>query len=95
MKKFKIEYLLLLALFSYPFFLILPVVNNKIENQDRNEQISHVADVTEETTFTTTNQEELNQLIQEIQKNGKQIIKIDIEDGAISKMPTTIKITYK
>ena len=81
--KFKIEYLLLF-LFIFPFFLILPVENNQKEIQDSKEQISQVADVVEETTLTTTDKEEFNQLIQEIQfnqliqeiqKNNKQIIK--------------------
>lgn len=82
--KFKIEYLLLLFLFSFPFLLILPVENNQKETQTRKEQISQVADDTEETTLTTVDKEEFNQLIQEIQfnqliqeiqKNNKQIIK--------------------
>ena len=44
------------------------------ENRARQEQIANVKDVSSKTTFETTNQEEANQLISEIQNSGKKIV---------------------
>ena len=98
MKKMKYEYepehLILLFLLIFPFILISSVKNANHEAQIRKEQISHVANVTEETTFTTKNQKEANQLIEEIKKNDKEIVKIDVYKNNRNSNPI-IKITYK
>ena len=93
--EFKLEYLVLLFLLSFPFILISSIKNANNEAQIRQEQILHVANVTEETTFTTKDQKEANQLIKEIQKNDKEIVKIDVFKSDKSTVHPTIKITYK
>ena len=92
--EFEIEHLILLFLIIFPFILISSLKNAKLAADIRKEQISHVADVTEETTFTTQNQKEANQLIEEIQKNRKEIVKMDVYKTSRKSNPT-IKITYK
>lgn len=45
----------------------------------RQEQIANVKDVSSMTTFETTNQEEANRLISEIQNSGKKIVKLEVK----------------
>lgn len=47
------------------------------ENLKRQNQITQVANVEEETIFETKSQDEANQLIAEIQKHNKRIVKIE------------------
>ena len=48
------------------------------ENQARQEQLSNVENVTEETTFETTDNDEANKLIEKIQNAGKKIVKLEV-----------------
>lgn len=66
------------------------------ENQARQEQLANVENVTEETTFKTTDQDEANKLIEEIQNNGKKIVKLDVKklNSQNKNTPIVIKITY-
>lgn len=59
-------------------------------------QIEQVANITEETVFETTEQDEANQLIANIQENNKKIIKIDVHklNPQIKNTPIVITITY-
>ena len=93
--EFEIEHLILLFLIILPFILISSIKNANHEAQIRKEQIANVSKVTEETTFTTKDQKEANQLIEEIQKNGKEIVKMDVFKSDKSTVHPTIKITYK
>ena len=67
------------------------------EKIQRKNQITQVSNVQEETVFETTNQEEANQLISEIQNNNKKIIKIEVkkQNPGIKNTAIIIKITYK
>ena len=49
-----------------------------MQEAQRLNQIEQVANITEETVFETTNQDEANQLIAKIQESKKKIIKIDV-----------------
>jgi hypothetical protein len=66
------------------------------ESRARQEQIANVKDVSEVTTFETTDQEEANQLISEIQNSGKKIVKLDIkkQNDQNKNTPIVITITY-
>ena len=59
-------------------------------------QIEQVANITEETVFETTNQDEANQLIAKIQESKKKIIKIDVRKQKSNQKntPIVISITY-
>lgn len=46
----------------------------------RQEQIADVKDISSETTFETTDQEEANQLISEIQNSGKKVVKLEVKN---------------
>lgn len=72
-------------------------IEEKINKQKANQaQIEQVMNVQEETTFETTNQDEANELISEIQKNNKKIIKIDVRklNPQIKNTPIVITVTY-
>ena len=91
---------------SVIFFVLMLVVivqqaNERIEEninkQKANQaQIAQVVNVQNETTFETTNQDEANELISEIQKNNKKIIKIDVHklNPQIKNTPIVITVTY-
>ena len=66
------------------------------ENQARQEQLANVENVTEETTFETTDKDEANKLIEKIQNTGKKIVKIDVDklNRQSKSTPIVIKITY-
>lgn len=66
------------------------------ERQARQEQIANVNNVSSETTFETTDQEEANQLISEIQNSGKKIVKLDVKklNDQNKNTPIVITITY-
>lgn len=66
------------------------------ESRARQEQIANVNSVSEETTFETTNQEEANQLISEIQNSGKKIVKPEVkkQNEQNKNTPIVITITY-
>lgn len=62
----------------------------------RQEQIANVKDVSSMTTFETTNQEEANRLISEIQNSGKKIVKLEVkkQNDQNKNTPIVITITY-
>lgn len=62
----------------------------------RQEQIANVNNVSSETTFVTTSQEEANQLISEIQNSGKKIVKLEVkkQNEQNKNTPIVITITY-
>ena len=64
-----------------------------MKEAQRLNQIEQVANITEETVFETTNQDELNQLIANIQENNKKIIKIDVRKRSSNQKNTPIVIT--
>lgn len=66
------------------------------ERHARQEQIANVKDVSQETTFETTSQEEANQLISEIQNSGKKIVKLEVkkQNDQNKNTPIVIKIVY-
>lgn len=66
------------------------------ENLARQEQLANVENVTEETTFETTDKDEANKLIEKIQNAGKKIVKIDVDklNSQNKNTPIVIKITY-
>mgnify|MGYP003087627838 FL=1 len=66
------------------------------ENQARQEQLSNVENVTEETTFETTDNDEANKLIEKIQNVGKKIVKLEVNklNSQNKNTPIVIKITY-
>ena len=66
------------------------------ERHARQEQIANVKDVSQETTFQTTSQEEANQLISEIQNSGKKIVKLEVkkQNDQNKNTPIVIKIIY-
>ena len=63
------------------------------ERNARQEQIANVKDVSSETTFETTSQEEANQLISEIQNSGKKIVKLEVKKQNDQNKNTPIVIT--
>ena len=67
----------------------------RIDKQEaqRLNQIEQVANITEETVFETTNQDEVKQLIANIQENNKKIIKIDVRKRSSNQKNTPIVIT--
>ena len=69
---------------------------NQKEDQARQEQLANVENVTEETTFETTDKDEANKLIEKIQNAGKKIVKIDVDklNSQNKSTPIVIKITY-
>lgn len=69
---------------------------NQKEDQARQEQLANVENVTEETTFETTDKDEANKLIEKIQNAGKKIVKIDVDklNSQSKSTPIVIKITY-
>ena len=64
-----------------------------MKEAQRLNQIEQVANITEETVFETTNQDEVNQLIANIQENNKKIIKIDVRKRSSNQKNTPIVIT--
>lgn len=62
----------------------------------RQEQIADVKNISSETTFETTDQEEANQLISEIQNSGKKIVKLEVkkQNDQNKNTPIVITITY-
>lgn len=64
-----------------------------MQETQRLNQIEQVANVTEETVFETTNQDEVNQLIAKIQENNKKIVKIDVRKRNSNQKDTPIVIT--
>lgn len=72
-------------------------IEENINKQKANQtQIKQVANVQNETTFETTNQEEANQLIYEIQENNKKIVKLEVRklNSQNKNTPIVITITY-
>ena len=72
-------------------------IEENINKQKANQaQIAQVVNVQNETSFETTNQDEANELISEIQKNNKKIIKIDVRklNPQIKNTPIAITVTY-
>ena len=67
-----------------------------MQEAQRLNQIEQVANITEETVFETTNQDEANQLIAKIQEIKKKIIKIDVRKQKSNQKntPIVISITY-
>jgi hypothetical protein len=67
-----------------------------MQEAQRLNQIEQVANITEETVFETTNQDEANQLIAKIQESKKKIIKIDVRKQKSNQKntPIVISITY-
>ena len=67
-----------------------------MKEAQRLNQIEQVANITEETVFETTNQDEANQLIAKIQESNKKIIKIDVrkQNSNQKNTPIVISITY-
>jgi len=67
-----------------------------MQEAQRLNQIEQVANITEETVFETTNQDEVNQLIANIQENNKKIIKIDVrkKNSNQKNTPIVITVTY-
>ena len=87
---------IVISVITFLTLMYLGAVKNDLELQNRENQIAHVADVTEETVFTTREGNEVNRLITEINKAGKQIIKMDVSKENSSKNSALIyKITYK
>ena len=87
---------IVISVITFLTLMYLGSVKNDLELQNRENQIAHVADVTEETVFTTREGDEVNRLITEINKAGKQIIKLDVRKENNSKNSALIyKITYK
>ena len=87
---------IVISVITFLTLMYLGAVKNDLELQNRENQIAHVSDVTEETVFTTREGNEVNRLITEINKAGKQIIKLDVRKENSSKNSTLIyKITYK
>lgn len=80
--------------------LVLSVLKSKEQYKadviQRQHQIEQVANITEETVFETTNQDEANQLIAKIQESNKKIIKIDVrkQNSNQKNTPIVITITY-
>lgn len=64
-----------------------------MQETQRLNQIEQVANITEETVFETTNQDEVNQLIANIQENNKKIVKIDVRKKSSNQKNTPIVIT--
>lgn len=87
---------IVISVITFLTLMYLGAVKNDLELQNRENQIAHVADVTEETVFTTREGDEVNSLITEINKAGKQIIKLEVRKENNSKNTALIyKITYK
>lgn len=87
---------IIISVITFLTLMYLGSVKNDVELQNRKNQITHVADVTEETVFTTREGDEVNSLITEINKAGKQIIKLEVRKENNSKNTALIyKITYK
>ena len=64
-----------------------------MQETQRLNQIEQVANITEETVFETTNQDEVNQLIANIQENNKKIVKIYVRKKSSNQKNTPIVIT--
>ena len=66
------------------------------ENLKRQNQITQVANVEEETIFETKSQDEANQLIAEIQKHNKRIVKIEFfkDQENYKQAKAVLRITY-
>ena len=66
------------------------------ENLKRQNQITQVANVEEETIFETKSQDEANQLIAEIQKHNKRIVKIEFfkDRENYKQAKAVLRITY-
>lgn len=97
MKK-NIIYSLIIAFAAIAFLTLmyLAAVKNDAELTNRQYQIEHVADVTEETVFKTSEPDEVDQLINEINNSGKQIVKLKVIKENNSKNAALIyTITYK
>lgn len=100
MKKFvkiTIATIVAVALITWSFFALVKEKAriDRVEAQ-RLEQLTKVADVEEETVFETKSQDEANQLISEIQKYNKRIVKIEFyKDHQNDKTAkAVVKITY-
>ena len=76
---------IIISVITFLTLMYLGSVKNDVELQNRKNQIAHVADVTEETVFTTREGDEVNSLITEINKAGKQIIKLEVRKENNSK----------
>ena len=98
----------ILKIFTISIFCLMAVAaiikNNEIsqrtiehENTVQQEQLKNISSSNEETTITTEDQDFANQVIDEIQKQGKTITRIEASKKyAYQKItPIVIKITYK
>lgn len=98
-KVIKVSSIVILAI-TILTLLVLSVLKSKEQyetaNIQRQHQIKHVENITEETVFETTNQDEANQLIAKIQESKKKIIKIDVrkQNSNQKNTPIVITITY-
>ena len=98
-KVIKVSAIIILAI-TIVTMLVLSVLKAqeqyKAEVIQRQNQIEQVANITEETVFETTNQDEVNQLITKIQENNKKIIKIDVrkKNSNQKNTPIVIAVTY-
>lgn len=77
---------IIISVITFLILMYLGAVKNNLELQNRENQIAHVADVTEETVFTIREGNEVNRLITEINKAGKQIIKLDVRKKTVVKI---------
>ena len=95
-KVIKVSAIVILAI-TIVTLLVLSVLKSKEQYEadviQRQHQIEQVANITEETVFETTNQDEANQLIAKIQEK---IIKIDVrkQNSNQKNTPIVITITY-
>lgn len=95
-KVIKVSSVVILAI-TILTLLVLSVLKSKEQyetaNIQREHQIEQVANITEETVFETTEQDEANQLITKIQENNKKIIKVDVRKKLPNQKNTPIVIT--
>lgn len=84
------------AAITFLTIMYLSAVKNDAELTNRQYQIEHVAEVNEETVFKTSEPDEVDQLINEINKSGKQIVKLKVRKENNRKNAALIyTITYK
>lgn len=96
MKKTTFNIIIAFAALAFVALMCLSAVKNDAERTQRQGQIEHVADVNEETVFETSEPDEVDQLINEINKSGKQIVKLNVRKENNSKNTALIyTITYK
>ena len=98
MKKKNMIFSIIIAFAAITFLTMMyfSSVKKDAEMANRQYQIEHVADITEETVFKKSEPDEVDQLINEINKSGKQIVKLKVRKENNSKNTALIyTITYK